>query len=104
MCMTIDGLCRYFANVLFAQLLTTSPCLVSREVKLKLLPFMEDFLSTARYEEIREEEVSNGYKWSTLVPFMKLAYHPYARSRLARSMGEESGEELELEVQERLDR
>lgn len=64
---------------MFAQLLTTSPHLLSGEAKSKILHHMEEFLDTADYTEVREEEVTNGYKWSTLVPFMKLAYHPYPR-------------------------
>lgn len=64
---------------MFAQLVTTSPHLLTLNAKLKLLSFMEDFLERAHYEDIREEEVKNGYKWSTLVPFMKLVYHPYSQ-------------------------
>ena len=91
--------------MLFAQLLTTSPHLINADVKSRLLPFMEDFLMTASYKEIREEEVRNGYKWSTLIPFMKLAYHPLSRSQmLLRSLGKDAGVELEPEIQERLDR
>ena len=27
--------------------------------------------------EIRQEEIKNGFKWSTLIPYMKLAYHAH---------------------------
>ena len=85
--------------MLFAQLLTTSPELVAQEVKLRVLSFMEEFLKTASYEDIREGEVKNGYKWSTLVPFMKLAYHPSAPSRPS-----SDGDQLETSIQEKLNR
>lgn len=55
--------------------------------ELKILHFMEEFLDVADYTEVREEEVTNGYKWSTLVPFMKLAYHPHSRPRRPDSGG-----------------
>jgi hypothetical protein len=67
--------------VLFAQLVTTSPHQLCSEAKHKILLFMEDFLDSADYTQVREEEVNNGYKWSTLVPFMKLAYHPPHRGQ-----------------------
>ena len=59
--------------------MTTSPHLLTPNAKRQLLQFMREFLDSAHHEDIREEEVKNGYKWSTLVPFMKLVYHPYSR-------------------------
>ena len=75
---------------------------MSVDTQTRLLQFMEDFLEVADYKEIRDEEVSNGYKWSTLVPFMKLAYYPYARQR-RRKDGKEK-DELSADERERLDR
>ena len=93
---------RYFANVLFAQLITVSPHTLPVPVKKTLLVFMEEFLEQADHKEIREEEVKNGYKWSTLVPFMKLAYHPHSRrwSRREREQRNDLSDEERL----RLDR
>ena len=86
---------------MFAQLLTTSPHLLSGEAKSKILCHMEEFLDTADYTEVREEEVTNGYKWSTLVPFMKLAYHPCSRrGRSGRDSAGSDGGCLEVPMEE----
>ena len=74
-----------------AQLATTSPHLLKPETtKVKVREFMEAFLEEAEEREIREEEVANGYKWSTLVPFMKLAYHPHS-SGMCTARGRRNG-------------
>ena len=62
----------------FAQLATSSPHLLQPEQMTKLYNFMKDFLEKADYGEIREHEIKNGYIWSTMVPFVKLAYFPYS--------------------------
>lgn len=100
--MNTYNICRYFANILFAQLITTSPHLIPIESKKRILQFMEEFLEVADHNEIREEEVRNGYKWSTLVPFMKLVYHPYARERSAQETDDQN--KLDDEDRLRLDR
>ena len=65
----------------FAQLVTSSPHLLGPELTLKLYNFVKIFLEKADYKEIREHEVKNGYIWSTMLPFMKLAYFPYSTSK-----------------------
>ena len=69
---------RYFAAMFFAQLATSSPHLLRPEQTTKLCNFLKSFLEEADYREVREHEVKNGYIWSTMVPFVKLAYFPYA--------------------------
>lgn len=70
------SLYRYFSCVFYAQLLTSSPHLFTLEQKTTLAQFMSDFLKEATPKEIRDHEVKNGYKWSTVIPFVKLAYYP----------------------------
>ncbi len=87
--------CRYFANIFFAHILSTSSDRVPPELRLRVIKFIEGFLELADFTEIREEEIKNGYKWSTLVPFMKLAYHPLSlRQRM--DYGDKSSDELEM--------
>ena len=60
----------------YCQLLTSSPQLFSLKQKSTLAQFIGDFLKEATPKEIRDHEVKNGYKWSTVIPFVKLAYYP----------------------------
>lgn len=76
--------------------------MVPLEKKHNILQFMEEFFASADYTEIREEEVNNGYKWSTLIPFMKLAYHPF--SHPSRSLVCPDYDEVDSEAMRRLDR
>ena len=69
---------RNFTIMFFAQLATSSPHLLRPEQTTKLYNCMNKFLSEADYGELWEEEVENGYIWSTTAPFVKLAYFPYA--------------------------
>lgn len=67
---------RYFATLFFAQLVTSSLDLLCTHDKENMRSFMRDFLQDADPRDIHEHEVRNGYIWSTVVPFVKLAYFP----------------------------
>ena len=43
----------------------------------RLHTFIEQFLNTAHHQVIQQHEAKNGYIWSTIVPFVNLAYFPY---------------------------
>lgn len=60
----------------YSQLLTSSPQLFSLKQKSTLAQFISNFLDEATPKQIRDHEVKNGYKWSTVTPFVKLAYYP----------------------------
>lgn len=60
----------------YSQLLTSSPQLFTLKQKGTLAQFISSFLNEATPRQIRDHEVKNGYKWSTVIPFVKLAYHP----------------------------
>ena len=60
----------------YSQLLTSSPQLFSLKQKSTLAQFISNFLNEATPKQIRDHEVKNGYKWSTVIPFVKLAYYP----------------------------
>lgn len=60
----------------FAQLVTASAHLLHRGELTDITQFMRHFLDTADYHEIRQHEIKNGYIWSTLFPFVRLAYFP----------------------------
>ena len=45
--------------------------------------FMSEFLDETTPKEIRDHEVKNGYKWSTVVPFVKVAYYPRHNKELS---------------------
>ncbi len=68
---------RYFAAMFFAQLVSCSLEHLPLTSQGRIALFMDDFLQTADYKEIRMHEVQNGYIWSTLVPFIKLVYLPH---------------------------
>ncbi len=68
---------RYFATMFFAQLVSCSLEHLPHTSRGRISVFMEDFLQTADYKEVRKHEVVNGYIWSTLVPFIKLVYLPH---------------------------
>ena len=67
---------RYFSAMLFAQLATSSSHSLQREQSLKLCDFVKGFLEKAEYGEIREHEVKVGFVWSTVAPYVRLAYSP----------------------------
>ena len=61
-----------------SQLVTASSHLILPAQLRDIAQFMRTFLSSANYQEIREHEVKNGYIWSTLVPFVRVAYFPFS--------------------------
>ena len=82
-CSTINHAYRYFSCVFYCQLLTSSPKLFTLKQKLTIAQFMSDFLNEATPKEIRDHEVKNGYKWSTVTPFVKVAYYPHLNKELS---------------------
>ena len=60
----------------YSQLLTLSPHLFTLRQKITIAKFISDFLNEATPNEIRNHEVKNGYKWSTVIPLVKVAYYP----------------------------
>ena len=60
----------------FAQLASASLLLLTPKHISKILDFISDFIKTADYTEVRQQEFENGYIWSTLIPFVKLVYQP----------------------------
>ena len=71
--------------MLFAHLVAWSPELIPPSLLPKIHTFITFFLNTADYRVIQEHETKNGYIWSTIVPFVNLAYFPYANRRFASS-------------------
>lgn len=69
-------LIRYFSCVFYSQLLTLSPYLFTLNQKITIAKFISGFLNEATPNEIRNHEVKNGYKWSTVIPLVKVAYYP----------------------------
>lgn len=67
----------------YSQLLTSSPQLFSLKQKSTLAQFISNFLDEATPKQIRDHEVKNGYKWSTVTPFVKLAYYPQFNRELS---------------------
>lgn len=63
----------------FAQLVSVSQDHLPHTSRDRISVFMDDFLQTADYKEVRKHEVLNGYIWSTLVPFIKLVYLPHGK-------------------------
>ena len=68
---------RYFATLLFALMTTWSLELIPPSLLPLLHAFIKQFLSTADYQVIRQQEAKYEYIWSTIVPFVNLAYFPY---------------------------
>ena len=62
-------------------ILTTSPEMIPLKSRLAILELEDYFFASANYIRIHTEEVDSGFKWSTVVPYMKLAYHPYPNPR-----------------------
>ena len=53
-----------------------SPHLFTLKQKTTIAKFISDFLNEATPNEIRDHEVKNGYKWSTVIPLVKVVYYP----------------------------
>jgi len=51
---------------------------VCTKTRLAILDINRAFYSDADFQDIRQEEKRNGFKWSTLVPYLKLAYHAHS--------------------------
>ena len=68
---------RYFATLLFALIITQSPELIPPSLLPLLHIFTEQFLSTTDHQVIQQMEAKYEYIWSTIVPFVNLAYFPY---------------------------
>ena len=71
--------------MLFAHLVTWSPKLIPPSLLPKIHTFITHFLNTADYRVIQEHETKNGYIWSTIIPFVNLAYFPYSNQKFAPS-------------------
>lgn len=67
---------RYFGNLLFAQILTSSLKLVPKKLLPKICFFMENFLTQADPKALHSHEAANGYIWSTVRPHINLIYFP----------------------------
>lgn len=60
-----------------AEIILTSPQLVpSDDSQLRILHFMDTFLSTATYQSISEWETKHFHSWSIFLPYIKLLYIP----------------------------
>jgi len=68
---------RYFATLLFALIITRSPELIPPSLLPLLHTFTDRFLSTTDHQVIQQMEAKYEYIWSTIVPFVNLAYFPY---------------------------
>lgn len=60
-----------------------------------LAQFISNFLSEATPKEIRDHEVKNGYKWSTVTPFVKVAYYPYQNRSLSMDIHKDTVSDLD---------
>ncbi len=73
-------LCRYVVQVFLAQIILVSPQLIPKGLQQQIYNFMADFLQKATYQDIMEGEIKQHCIWTTLVPYVKLLYHPSSSS------------------------
>ena len=69
---------RYFVVMFFAFLLSTSHVLTMSSHREFLLDMYEKFFDQNTSSEIRELEIRTGFYWPRLLPYVKLAFHPFS--------------------------
>ena len=63
--------------IFFAQILTESPKLVDISQKELLLDIYRTFFVQNTFSEMHQLEMEQGFTWVSVIPYMKLAFHPY---------------------------
>jgi len=58
-----------------------------------LLDIYKNFFDQSTFSDIRQLEIEMGYSWVSVIPYMKLAFHPYAHTQHSIVHGEEHASE-----------